>query len=85
MVQVARIDPGAVVEQVLGNLDRGGEMKRRLAIAAAGMDELGRRLNPEEYEMVADHLVEIGLEDGFIQELSSSDEKYIPKFDLTGV
>ena len=52
---------------------------------AAGMDALGRRLTPEEYEMVADHLVEIGLEDGFIQELSSSDEKYIPKFDLTGV
>jgi len=52
---------------------------------APGIDELGRRLTPEEYEMVADHLSEIGLEDGFIQELSSSDEKYIPKFDLTGV
>ena len=35
--------------------------------------------------MVADHLVDLGFEDGFIQELSSSDEKYIPKFDLTGV
>ena len=32
-----------------------------------------------------DKKVEIGLEDGFIQELSSSDEKYIPKFDLSGV
>ena len=52
---------------------------------AAGMDELGRRLTQEEYDRVADHLMEIGLEDGFIQELSSSDEKYIPKFDLTGV
>jgi len=52
---------------------------------AAGVDELGRRLTQEEYDMVADHLVEIGLEDGFIQELSSSDEKYIPKFDLSGV
>ena len=35
--------------------------------------------------MVADHLLELGMEDGFIQELSSSDEKYIPKFDLSGV
>ena len=52
---------------------------------AYGMDELGRRLTQEEYDKVADHLMEIGLDDGFIQELSSSDEKYIPKFDLTGV
>ncbi len=50
-----------------------------------GVDQLSRRLNQQEYDMVADHLVEIGIEDGFIQELSSSDEKYIPKFDLTGV
>ena len=28
---------------------------------------------------------ELGIEDGFIQELSSSDEKYIPRFDLTGI
>ena len=52
---------------------------------AAGVDELGRRLTQEEYDRVADHLLEIGMEDGFIQELSSSDEKYIPKFDLSGI
>ena len=52
---------------------------------AAGVDELGRRLTQQEYDRVADHLLEIGMEDGFIQELSSSDEKYIPKFDLTGI
>ena len=52
---------------------------------AAGVVELGRRLTQEEYDRVADHLMELGIEDGFIQELSSSDEKYIPKFDLTGV
>lgn len=50
-----------------------------------GVDELDRRLLPEEYEAVVDHLLELGLEDGFVQELSSSDEKYIPVFDLTGV
>jgi len=52
---------------------------------AHGVDELGRRLYPEEYDMVVDHLMELGMEDGFVQELSSSDEKYIPDFDLTGV
>ena len=51
----------------------------------AGVDELERRLMPDEYEQVVDHLLALGLEDGFVQELSSSDEKYIPAFDLTGV
>lgn len=50
-----------------------------------GVDALGRRLTQEEYDRVADHLSDLGLEDGFIQELSSSDECYIPKFDLSGV
>lgn len=50
-----------------------------------GVDQLSRRLTQQEYDLVADHLTEIGIEDGFIQELSSSDEKYIPCFDLTGV
>ena len=50
-----------------------------------GIDALDRRLYPEEYDAVVDHLMALGLEDGFVQELSSSDEKYIPAFDLTGV
>ena len=50
-----------------------------------GLDQLDRRLTQEEYDMVVDHLMDLGLEDGFVQELSSSDEKYIPSFDLTGV
>ena len=51
----------------------------------AGVDALDRRLTQEEYDRVCDHLLALGLEDGFVQELSSSDEKYIPVFDLTGV
>ena len=50
-----------------------------------GLDELNRRLTQEEYDLVVNHLLDLGLEDGFVQELSSSDEKYIPSFDLTGV
>ena len=49
------------------------------------LDELNRRLTQPEYDRVVEHLMELGLEDGFVQELSSSDEKYIPSFDLTGV
>lgn len=51
----------------------------------AGVDQLDRRLTQDEYDKVVDHLMALGLEDGFVQELSSSDEKYIPSFDLTGV
>ena len=51
----------------------------------AGVDQLDRRLTQDEYDKVVDHLIALGLEDGFVQELSSSDEKYIPSFDLTGV
>ena len=51
----------------------------------AGVDELERRLTQEEYDRVVDHLIALGLEDGFVQELSSSDERYIPEFDFTGV
>ena len=50
-----------------------------------GLDALDRRLMQDEYDAVVEHLLELGLEDGFVQELSSSDEKYIPAFDLTGV
>ncbi|MGN0803063.1 MAG: radical SAM protein [Candidatus Faecivicinus sp.] len=50
-----------------------------------GVDELNRRITQEEYDRVSNHLIEIGLDDGFVQELSASDKKYIPPFDLSGV
>lgn len=49
------------------------------------IDELGRRLTNEEYEEISDYLFNSGIEDGFMQELSSAKEEYIPPFDLTGV
>lgn len=48
-------------------------------------DELHRRLTQEEYDEIADYLYESGIEDGFMQELSSAKEEYTPQFDLTGV
>lgn len=48
-------------------------------------DELYRRLTKDEYSEIADYLFESGIEDGFMQELSSAKEEYIPPFDLEGV
>ena len=47
--------------------------------------ELGIGFIHQEYDEVCEHLYSRGLEDGFVQELSASDESYIPLFDLTGV
>ncbi len=52
---------------------------------AYSADELGRRLTQEEYDEAADYLFAAGIEDGFMQELSSAKEEYVPPFDLTGV
>lgn len=47
--------------------------------------EINRPITQEEYDEVVDYMLDLGLEDGFIQELESADSKYTPKFDLTGV
>ena len=50
-----------------------------------GCDQLDRRITQAEYDEVCEHLDSLGIENGFVQELSAADEKYIPLFDLTGV
>ena len=50
-----------------------------------GCEELNRTITQEEYDQVCEHLDALGLEDGYVQELASADQKYIPLFDLTGV
>ncbi|MBP0990894.1 MAG: radical SAM protein [Oscillospiraceae bacterium] len=47
--------------------------------------EINRRLNLQEYETVREYLENSDIEDGFVQELSSAKEEYIPEFDLEGV
>ena len=47
--------------------------------------EIDRRLKKREYERVVNHLIRLGLDEGYVQELSSADERYVPAFDLTGV
>lgn len=52
---------------------------------ASDFPEIDRRLTRKEYGRVVDHLFKLGLEEGYVQELSSADERYVPAFDLTGV
>lgn len=52
---------------------------------AADFPEINRRLYQQEYDEVEEYLFQKGIEDGFLQELSSADHAYIPNFDLTGV
>lgn len=67
-------------EQVMFSL-----MSQFTPILTCKKDELYRRLTEEEYNEAADYLFESGIEDGFMQELSSAKEEYIPPFDLEGV
>ena len=46
--------------------------------------ELKRRISKMEYNSVVDHAAGLGL-NGFTQEKSSSSEKYVPDFDLSGI
>ena len=48
-------------------------------------ESLNRRLTEEEYEKAVDYMYLSGIEDGFVQELSSAKEEYTPEFDLSGV
>lgn len=50
-----------------------------------GYDEINRPITRREYDKVVDYALDKGLDKIFIQELSSSDKKYIPAFDFTGI
>ena len=52
---------------------------------AAEYPEINRRLTRREYQAVLDHLFDLGLEDGWTQELGSADEAFIPAWDLDTV
>lgn len=48
-------------------------------------EEINRKLEDWEYEVVIDYFFKIGLENGFIQDNSSATGDYVPDFDLTGI
>ena len=47
--------------------------------------ELARPISDSAYERVCDYALDIGIENGFLQEGASVGESFIPPFDLTGV
>ncbi|MBR4270189.1 MAG: radical SAM protein [Clostridia bacterium] len=51
---------------------------------AGDFAEISRKITPLEYKIVLKKATELGF-DGFMQDLSSADSCYIPKFDLEGI
>ena len=47
--------------------------------------EINRRVTEEEYEELVDFAIEIGVENGFIQEGETAEESFIPDFNCEGV
>jgi putative pyruvate formate lyase activating enzyme len=47
--------------------------------------ELNRTVSPDEYETLVDDAIELGIENGFIQEGETAKESFIPPFDNEGV
>lgn len=46
--------------------------------------EINRRVTEEEYEELVDYAIELGVENGFIQEGETAEESFIPAFDFEG-
>lgn len=47
--------------------------------------ELGRKVTEEEYEELVDYAIDLGVENGFIQEGETALESFIPDFNMEGV
>ena len=51
----------------------------------SGYPELNMGITEEEYEEIVDYAIELGIENGFIQEGETAEESFIPAFDGEGV
>lgn len=47
--------------------------------------EINRKVTEEEYDELVDYAIEIGMENGFIQEGGTAEESFIPAFDYEGI
>ncbi len=47
--------------------------------------EIDRRVTEEEYDELVDYAIDLGVENGFIQEGETAEESFIPAFDIEGV
>ena len=57
-------------------------MSQFTPIKSCNKDSLHRRLTQEEYKEIESYLLNSGIEDGFMQELSSASEEYVPPFNI---
>ena len=46
--------------------------------------EIDRKVTEEEYDLLVDYAIELGVENGFIQEGETAEESFIPAFDNEG-
>lgn len=53
--------------------------------AGSPYPELGRKVTDEEYDALVDFAIDIGIENGFIQEGNTADDSFIPDFDMEGI
>lgn len=51
----------------------------------ANYPELNRKVTDVEYDEVVNYAIDLGIENGFIQEGETADESFIPEFDFTGL
>ena len=47
---------------------------------AKQIKELNRKINNEEYKQIEDYIYEIGIENGYMQDLGEHEEEYVPDF-----
>ena len=50
-----------------------------------GCPELGRAVDPAEYDRAVEYAINLGFEEGYIQEEGTVSESFIPAFDGTGL
>lgn len=56
-----------------------------LSSSLTACPELNRKLTEVEYDEVVDYAIELGIENGYIQEGETAEESFIPAFDCEGV
>lgn len=61
------------------------EGKKALGEDAALFGELNRKVTEAEYERLVDYAIDIGVENGFLQEGDTAEESFIPAFDGEGI
>ena len=49
---------------------------------AKKIKELNRKLTKEEWKQIQDYIEELGIENGYVQELGEHEEEYVPKWEL---